>query len=94
MSIEDSAPAYERPELQPQERRHQLDPLYVENPLVKENNVTRNCFRIYRIQKAFSDALVNLRNGVLALPPEGEAASKLRPTRILHTILASQELLS
>jgi len=27
-----------------------LDPLYIENPLAPQTNVTRNCFRIYRIQ--------------------------------------------
>lgn len=32
------------------QRRYRLDPLYIENPLAPQTNVTRNCFRIYRIQ--------------------------------------------
>lgn len=46
-----------------QDRRFQLDPLYVENPLAPATNVTRNSFRIYRVQQTFADALVALRNG-------------------------------
>ena len=49
--------------------RYRLDPLYIENPLAPHTNVTRNCFRIYRIQRLMSDSLVNLRNAVLAVPP-------------------------
>lgn len=40
-----------------QERRYRLDPLYIENPLALQTNVTRNCFRIYRIQRLFSDSV-------------------------------------
>ena len=40
-----------------QERRYRLDPLYIENPLAPQTNVTRNCFRIYRIQRLFSDSV-------------------------------------
>lgn len=40
-----------------QERRYRLDPIYIENPLAPQTNVTRNCFRIYRIQRLFSDAV-------------------------------------
>jgi len=53
-----------------QQRRYRLDPIYIENPLAPQTNVTRNCFRIYRIQRLLSDALVNLRNAVLSVPRE------------------------
>ena len=36
------------------QRRYRLDPLYIENPLAPQTNVTRNCFRIYRIQVSLS----------------------------------------
>ena len=35
----------------------QFDPLYIEDPLQPGNNVGRNCFRIYLIQRIWSDAL-------------------------------------
>lgn len=35
----------------------QFDPLYVEDPLQPGNNVARNCFRVYLIQRVWSDAL-------------------------------------
>jgi len=38
------------------QRRYRLDPLYIENPLAPQTNVTRNCFRIYRIQVSLSHA--------------------------------------
>jgi len=33
-----------------------LDPLLVEDPLSEGNNVGRNAFRIFQVQRAFSDA--------------------------------------
>jgi hypothetical protein len=33
-----------------------LDPLFVEDPLAEGNNVGRNAFRIFQVQRAFSDA--------------------------------------
>ncbi|EKX35564.1 hypothetical protein GUITHDRAFT_118270 [Guillardia theta CCMP2712] len=87
MSIEDSTPSNERSEsLTAQERRYHLDPLYIENPLDSQSNVTRNCFRIYRIQRAFSDALINLRNGVLATPPSNDGRRR-GGMRILDAII-------
>jgi DNA polymerase sigma len=35
----------------------QFDPLYIEDPLQPGNNVGRNCFRVYLIQRVWSDAL-------------------------------------
>ena len=35
---------------------YNLDPFLVEDPLSPENNVGRNAFRIFQIQRAFSDA--------------------------------------
>ena len=48
--------------------QRRLDPLYIENPLAPMTNVTRNCFRIHRIQHTLAQSLVNLRNAVLAVP--------------------------
>lgn len=39
---------------------HQFDPLYVQDPLRPLNNVCKNCFRIAQIQRAFSDALLQI----------------------------------
>ena len=33
-----------------------FDPLFVEDPLSSSNNVGRNAFRIFQVQRAFSDA--------------------------------------
>jgi hypothetical protein len=33
-----------------------FDPLFVEDPLSSGNNVGRNAFRIFQVQRAFSDA--------------------------------------
>ena len=33
-----------------------FDPLFVEDPLSETNNVGRNAFRIFQVQRAFSDA--------------------------------------
>jgi DNA polymerase sigma len=33
-----------------------FDPLFVEDPLSSRNNVGRNAFRIFQVQRAFSDA--------------------------------------
>jgi len=33
-----------------------FDPLFVEDPLSEGNNVGRNAFRIFQVQRAFSDA--------------------------------------
>ena len=33
-----------------------LDPIWVEDPLNSGNNVGRNAFRIFQVQRAFSDA--------------------------------------
>jgi len=35
----------------------QFDPLYLEDPLNEGNNAGRNCFRIYLIQRIWSDGL-------------------------------------
>lgn len=35
---------------------YSLDPLIVEDPLARGNNVGRNAFRIFQVQRAFSDA--------------------------------------
>ncbi|KAJ1450584.1 hypothetical protein M885DRAFT_44946 [Pelagophyceae sp. CCMP2097] len=47
----------------------QFDPLYVEDPLCPENNVGRNCFRIGKIQRAWSDAHSALKAKLASPPP-------------------------
>jgi DNA polymerase sigma len=37
-------------------RPYTFDPLFVEDPLSAANNVGRNAFRIFQVQRAFSDA--------------------------------------
>lgn len=32
-----------------------FDPLFIEDPLTPENNVGRNCFRIYQVQRCFNE---------------------------------------
>jgi len=39
----------------------QFDPLHIEDPLCEGNNAGRNCFRIYLIQRIWSDSLEALR---------------------------------
>lgn len=36
---------------------YKFDPFFVEDPLSRGNNIGRNCFRIYQVQKSWSDAL-------------------------------------
>ena len=40
----------------PYGRSFNFDPLFVEDPLSAGNNVGRNAFRIFQVQRAFSDA--------------------------------------
>jgi hypothetical protein len=40
----------------PQAMPYTFDPLFVEDPLSDGNNVGRNAFRIFQVQRAFSDA--------------------------------------
>jgi hypothetical protein len=42
----------------------QFDPLFIEDPLSQGNNVGRNSFRIFQIQKVFSEALLRLRQQI------------------------------
>jgi DNA polymerase sigma len=37
-------------------KSYTFDPLWVEDPLSAGNNVGRNAFRIFQVQRAFSDA--------------------------------------
>ena len=37
-------------------RPYTFDPLFIEDPLSEGNNVGRNAFRIFQVQRAFSDA--------------------------------------
>jgi len=39
---------------------YKFDPLFIEDPLCTGNNVGRNCFRIFQIQRAWSDAFKDL----------------------------------
>ena len=35
---------------------HKFDPLLIEDPLMRSNNIGRNCFRIYYIQRTCANA--------------------------------------
>jgi len=39
---------------------YQFDPLYIEDPLTPGNNVGRNCFRIFQVQRSFSQVHAHL----------------------------------
>jgi DNA polymerase sigma len=51
---------------------YQFDPLYIEDPLAAENNVGRNCFRIWQIKRAWSEAHSGLLSAMDA-PGNGES---------------------
>lgn len=38
------------------ENPYKFDPLYIEDPICPSNNIGRNCFRIFQIQRAWNDA--------------------------------------
>jgi DNA polymerase sigma len=49
---------------------YKFDPLYIEDPMCPSNNVGRNCFRIFQIQRAWSDAWRLLEDALGAGPEE------------------------
>jgi hypothetical protein len=68
-----------------------FDPLFVEDPLSEGNNVGRNAFRIFQVQRAFSDAHRAL---VAALEWDMHCAGELQDTNefpLLKCLLQSEE---
>ncbi|KAM3573175.1 hypothetical protein VYU27_004849 [Nannochloropsis oceanica] len=59
------------------ENPYKFDPLYLEDPICPSNNIGRNCFRIFQIQRAWNDAWQALD------PGSGEGAPRLN--RMLST---------
>ena len=59
------------------ENPYKFDPLYLEDPICPSNNIGRNCFRIFQIQRAWNDAWRALD------PSSGEGAPRLN--RMLST---------
>jgi len=53
------------------ENPYKFDPLYLEDPICPSNNIGRNCFRIFQIQRAWNDAWRALD------PGSGEGAPRL-----------------
>lgn len=45
------------------ENPYKFDPLYIEDPIRPSNNIGRNCFRIFQIQRAWNDAWRDLDPG-------------------------------
>jgi hypothetical protein len=62
------------------ENPYKFDPLYLEDPICPSNNIGRNCFRIFQIQRAWNDAWRALD------PGSGEGAPRL------SRILSAQEV--
>lgn len=63
-----------------------IDPLYIEDPFLPDNNVGRNCFRVMQVQKAFADASVKLEAKVLgAAGTSGDAPTERLLTCILNS---------
>lgn len=48
-------------------RPYKFDPLFIEDPLDKGNNVGRNCFRIQQVQRVFSEAHKSLLSSIAML---------------------------
>lgn len=70
----------------PSQRRARFDPLFIEDPMNFSNNVGRNCFRVYQIQRAWSDAHASLTR---ALDDESQLRSS--PYRLLRCIISDPE---
>lgn len=69
-----------------------FDPLFVEDPLSSGNNVGRNAFRIFQVQRAFSDAHRAL---VAALEWDMHSAGELQDTNefpLLKCLLQSEDV--
>lgn len=69
-----------------------FDPLFVEDPLSDGNNVGRNAFRIFQIQRAFSDAHRAL---VAALEWDIHSAGELQDSSafpLLKCLLQSEDV--
>jgi hypothetical protein len=47
---------YKHPSEEAAGRPYTFDPLFIEDPLSEGNNVGRNAFRVFQVQRAFSDA--------------------------------------
>ena len=82
---------------------NRFDPIFIEDPLRKGNNVGRNCFRIAQIRRALSDALRRLQHATQYWHPSIASTPYvsgvlLNPTNHLRLILltksASEETLN
>jgi hypothetical protein len=51
----------------------QFDPLFIEDPLTPGNNVGRNCFRIFQVQKVWSDLHTIICEDIRRTEEEGVA---------------------
>jgi len=47
---------------------YKFDPLYIEDPMCPTNNVGRNCFRVFQIQRAWYDAWRLLEDTLISSP--------------------------
>jgi len=52
-------------------RPYKFDPLFIEDPLDKGNNVGRNCFRVQQVQRVFCDAHKSLIDSMAGLEMHG-----------------------
>lgn len=54
----------QQPHWETMQPKYKFDPLYIEDPRCPTNNVGRNCFRIFQIQRAWQDAWRTLKEAV------------------------------
>jgi len=69
-------------------RSYTFDPLWVEDPLSSGNNVGRNAFRIFQVQRAFSDA-----HRALVASLEWESDEQVVDYPLLKCLLQSEDVL-
>ena len=67
----------------------QFDPLYIEDPLCEGNNAGRNCFRIYLIQRIWSDALKALTQAIDQDIPDGSLLDAITSSHFNTTSAAA-----
>ncbi|CAN0545869.1 unnamed protein product [Ectocarpus sp. 8 AP-2014] len=60
-----------------------FDPLFIEDPMNLSNNVGHNCFRVYQIQRAWSDAHASLARAL-----DDESQLRASPYRLLRCIIS------
>ncbi|CAN0272808.1 unnamed protein product [Ectocarpus sp. 12 AP-2014] len=65
---------------------YRFDPLFIEDPMNLSNNVGHNCFRVYQIQRAWSDAHASLARAL-----DDESQLRASPYRLLRCIISDPE---